>query len=149
VQFSRDDEFHMVFECTALSALRSEYTDLFAMVGGPDAISDECISSMYTGGFVDASQMHSTDMREFMDQQPGRVASFIHRALELRRSLPDIVHEIVLDVEGPEFQPQPGYSDTFSSDTESMLDASTPPPDSQELEDEWVEVQIPMTNVNG
>ena len=133
-----------MFECPALSALRAEYSDLFGLVGGPDVITEACLSSVYTGGFVQASQMHSTAMREFMDQQPGRVASFIHSAFELRGNLPDVLQEVVLNLDGPEFQLQPAYMDTFSSDDWSVVDAGELPPDSQEWEDEWVEVALPV-----
>jgi hypothetical protein len=142
---TRDDEFHLVFECPALSELRHEYADLFEGVGGPQVISDEIMDSLYTGGFCRASARHSASMRTFMDQQPGRVAAFVHKALELHRGLPPVPTEDALDPDAPEWQYQSGYSDTFESDeswveVEEMRNLS----DSQEMEEEWA--LVPSTN---
>ena len=53
-----EDEFHMVFECSAYAGLRSRNSQLFAGFGSP--------------------RVASRDMARFMIQNPAQVAVFVH-----------------------------------------------------------------------
>ena len=60
------------------------------------------------------SALYSAEMRAVMDQHPSRLAAFIHRIMELRKTLPVMISEF--DIDDPAWQPQPGYMDDFESD---------------------------------
>ena len=64
-----DDEFHAVFECPALSEVRAKYVDLFAGFGGHDNL----------GGVSHDGRR----MADFMQQDPRRVAAFVHECLQV------------------------------------------------------------------
>lgn len=64
-----DDEFHLVFECPALSCVREEFVDLFVAYGGSDDLTN--VSPV------------GRAMAGFLRQSPSRVAAFVHQCLEL------------------------------------------------------------------
>ena len=64
-----DDEFHAMFECPALSEVRAEYADLFVAFGGHDNLGD--VSD------------DGRRMADFMQQDPRRVAAFVHECLQV------------------------------------------------------------------
>jgi hypothetical protein len=109
-----EDEFHVVLECPALHDLRSEYASLFQPAGGPHVVEDVFVNTWFGYERAELSALYSAEMRAVMDQHPSRLAAFIHKIMELRKTLPVMISEF--DIDDPAWQPQPGYMDDFESD---------------------------------
>ena len=107
---------HVVLECGAMHDLRMEYDDTLFTCIPRGAASAPQLARRGTpderGKLLRVGAEAAPYMREFMNQHPSTLASFIHRCLQSRKSMLDFL---------PYLEPLDGidqWVDTFDSDSD-------------------------------